>query len=85
METISISKFKATCLEVLRKVRLTGQPVLVTKHGEPVAEIIPPSPHPERKSWLGFMQGTATIHGDIVSPVAEDDWEILRPADQRDK
>ena len=81
METISISKFKATCLEVLRKVKLTGQPILVTKHGEPVAEIIPPSPHPKRKSWPGFMQGTVTIHGDIVSPIAEEDWEALRPAD----
>lgn len=85
METISISKFKATCLEVLRKVKLTGQPVLVTKHGEPVAEIIPPSLTLERKSWLGFMQGTVTIHGDIVSPIGQEDWEVLRPSDQGDE
>jgi prevent-host-death family protein len=77
METISVSKFKATCLEVLRKVQLTGQPVLITKHGEPVAEIVPPSPKGIHAGWLGFMQGSVKIHGDIVSPMAEDDWEAL--------
>lgn len=41
METISISKFKATCLAVLERVRKTGEPVQVTKFGKPVAEIVP--------------------------------------------
>ena len=39
MEKIAISKFKATCLAVLETVRKTGKPVLVTRFGEPVAEI----------------------------------------------
>jgi len=85
METISVSKFKATCLEVLRKVRLTGQPVLVTKHGEPVAEIVPPSPREVHTSWLGFMHGSVKIHGDIVSPAAEDDWEALHSDEQEEE
>ncbi len=46
-ETIMISKFKATCLAVLNKVKQTGQPVLVTRRGEPIALIEPP-PQPER-------------------------------------
>ena len=29
-ETISISKFKATCLAVLERVRRTGKPIVVT-------------------------------------------------------
>jgi hypothetical protein len=33
MEEIAISKFKATCLAVLEKVRKTGKPVLVTRFG----------------------------------------------------
>ena len=44
MEEIAISKFKATCLAVMERVRRTRQPVLVTRFGEPVAEIVPPSP-----------------------------------------
>ncbi len=35
MEEIAISKFKATCLAVLERVRKTGQPVLVTRFGQP--------------------------------------------------
>lgn len=79
MEQIAISKFKATCLAVLERVRKTGQPVLVTRFGQPVAQIDPPSlaePAPRR---LGGMRGTAQILGDIVSPASdEDDWEVLR-------
>ncbi|MGH9013399.1 MAG: type II toxin-antitoxin system Phd/YefM family antitoxin [Acidimicrobiia bacterium] len=79
METIAISKFKATCLAVLEQVRSTGRPVLVTRHGEPVAEIVPPS-HPATASqWLGAARGTARIVGDIVGPVADDrEWEALQ-------
>ena len=40
MEEIAISKFKATCLAVMERVRRTRQPVLVTRFGEPVAEIV---------------------------------------------
>jgi prevent-host-death family protein len=79
VEQIAISKFKATCLAVLERVRKTGKPVLVTRFGEPVAEVGPPPvtgrPHRE----LGSMRGTARIVGDIVSPASdEDDWEVLR-------
>ena len=79
MDQIAISKFKATCLAVLEPVRKTGQPVLVTRFGEPVAEIGPPSPPKRPTRWLGGMRGTAQILGDIVSPASdEDDWEVLR-------
>ena len=43
MEEIAISKFKATCLAVLEKVRKTGKPILVTRFGQPVAEVVPPA------------------------------------------
>lgn len=78
METVSISKFKATCLELLKKVQLTGEPILVTKRGEPIAEIRPAAMPTRRESWVGSMKGTVEVIGDIVSPVAEDDWEVLR-------
>ncbi len=80
MEEIAISKFKATCLAVLERVRKTGKPVLVTRFGEPVAEVVPP-PIPQRpKGWLGSLAGTGRIVGDIVSPASdEQDWEVLRP------
>ena len=77
METIVVSKFKATCLAVLEKVRRTGEPVLVTKRGQPLAEIVPASRPPEAKRRLGAFADSARIRGDVVSPVAEGDWEAL--------
>ena len=79
MQEIAISKFKATCLSVLENVRKTGKPILVTRFGKPVAEIVPP-PLPKRPAnWLGDMAGTAEILGDIISPATdEDEWDALR-------
>jgi prevent-host-death family protein len=79
MEKIAVSKFKATCLEVLERVRRTRKPVLVTRFGQPVAEVVPPSAPKRKESRLGSMSGTITIKGDIVSPASDpDDWEVLR-------
>ncbi len=79
MEEIAISKFKATCLAVLENVRKTGKTVLVTRFGEPVAEVVPPHASKKPKRWVGSLAGTGQINGDIVSPAGEeDDWEALR-------
>ena len=76
---MAISKFKATCLAVLERVRRTGQPVLITRFGKPVAEVVPPGPEPRSDSWLGSLSHTARISGDIVAPASdEEDWETLR-------
>ena len=79
MEEIAISKFKATCLAVLESVRKTGKAVLVTRFGEPMAEVVPPHRSRRPKRWVGSLAGTGQITGDIVSPASEeDDWEVLR-------
>jgi len=75
VEEIAISKFKATCLAVLEKVKKTGQPVLVTRFGHPVAQITPPAPA-KHGPKLGTGVGSMTIHGDIVGPISDlSDWE----------
>ncbi|MEP6834627.1 MAG: type II toxin-antitoxin system prevent-host-death family antitoxin [Gemmatimonas sp.] len=76
-ETMAISEFKATCLAVLERVRRTGTPIVVTRRGVPIAEINPPAPEAPGGEWLGSMSGTASIVGDLVSPIASDDWEAL--------
>ena len=77
MQQMAISQFKAQCLAVLEKVRRSGQPLLVTKFGEPMAEINPP-PAPKRGAWMGALRGTATIKKDLIAPVGVDDWEVLK-------
>ena len=76
---ISVSRFKATCLEVLERVRRTGRSVVITKRGAPLAEVVPPSTATIGKEWLGSLRGSATITGDIVAPAAAaEDWDALR-------
>jgi antitoxin (DNA-binding transcriptional repressor) of toxin-antitoxin stability system len=68
MESMPISKFKATCLATLERVRRTGRPLRVTRFGTPVADIVPPAPEASRPGWLGSLRGTARIVGDITVP-----------------
>jgi prevent-host-death family protein len=71
---IPISKFKATCLSVLKEVGRTRKPVRVTRFGKPVAEIVPPA-KTLANSWFGCMKGEMEIVGDIVGPIgAFDNW-----------
>ena len=78
MKEVSISKFKATCLELLRDVAATGEPILVTKRGEPIAEVRPPQPKKSR-SPIGIMKGRGEILGDIISPAAPaEEWNVFK-------
>lgn len=78
IETIAISEFKATCLAVLDRVRRTGASIVVTKRGEPVAEINPPSLASTGEGWLGSMRGTATMTDDLIEPAsATNEWDAL--------
>jgi antitoxin (DNA-binding transcriptional repressor) of toxin-antitoxin stability system len=79
MEEIAVSKFKATCLAVIERVRWTRKPIRITRFGDPIAEVVPPSVPPRPERWLGAMKATGRIRGDIVAPaVGEREWEALR-------
>lgn len=79
IEEITISKFKATCLALLKKVKRTGKPILITRKGEPIAQVIPPPPPQKQESWLGAFKSTGKIVGDVVSLATDEgDWEALR-------
>lgn len=78
VEQMAISRFKATCLAVLERVRKTRTPILITRFGAPVAQITPPLPAQRPKTWIGSLAGTASITGDVVRPASEQsDWEAL--------
>jgi len=78
MKIIPAGEFKQTCLRLLDEVRTTGEAIVVTKRGVPVARLAPLEPDPD-KDWLGTMRGTAKVHGDLVAPATdEDEWEELR-------
>jgi prevent-host-death family protein len=79
MEEIAISEFKAKCLAILERVEKTKQPIRITRHGKPVADVVPTAPVMDRAAWIGSMRDTMKIYGDIIEPVIDlDDIEALR-------
>jgi prevent-host-death family protein len=79
MQEITVSEFKAKCLAVIKRVRATKKPIRITRFGQPVAEIVPPTSVEERSSWIGSMKHSFEIVGDIVSPANDENgWEVLR-------
>ncbi len=79
MDTMPISKFKATCLATLERVRRTGRPLRVTRFNKPIADVVPVAPTAVRRAWLGGLKDTLEIRGDIVAPaVSPSAWDALR-------
>ena len=74
MKTVQISKFKASCLEMLDQVQTTGEPLTITRRGQPVA-VVYPAP-PTTKRVFGCMKDSLQILGDIVSPL-DVVWEAM--------
>src|ERR1022692_1452956 len=70
MEIVSASEFKAACLDLLARVQRTGEPILIMEQGKPLAQVGPP-PGSTKKSWLGSMEGSVHIYGDIVAPALD--------------
>ena len=78
METIPITKFKTSCLSALQKVKKTGQPLLITKSGQPVAMVTTPPGKAHSGEAFGCMKNAIKIQGDILSPFSKKGWEALR-------
>lgn len=70
--SIPAAVFKAECLRLMDEVARTGQPIVITKHGKPVAQLVPAPAAPE--SLFGYMRDTVTIKGDVVEPTGES-WD----------
>jgi prevent-host-death family protein len=74
MKTVSVTEFKAHCLEFLNQVAKTGQALLLTKRGRPTAMVTPPPP-PKTKRWVpGQFADRMQIVEDVVPPFDEK-WE----------
>ncbi len=76
MKTMVVSDFKAKCIAVLREAQRSGEPLLVTRRGRPLARIEPISEEVSERR-LGLYQGRMRIRGDIVHGSSEDDWNML--------
>ena len=70
--SIGAGEFKARCLKLLDEVAQTRQPLIITKHGKPVAQL---TPLPPKKDPFGALKGSVVYEGDIISPL-DVEWDV---------
>ncbi|MDD5295545.1 MAG: type II toxin-antitoxin system Phd/YefM family antitoxin [Rhodocyclaceae bacterium] len=66
---IAASEFKARCLGLMDEVSRTGEALVITKHGQPVARLLPAQT--DEPPLLGRLRGSVRIAGDIEAPLGE--------------
>lgn len=72
---MAATEFKAKCLNLLDHVHETGEELIISKHGRPVAKLVAVT---TEKPWKK-LKGTGEFLGDPFSPVvADSDLEVLR-------
>jgi len=76
MTTIQASEFKAKCLALMDQVAASGETLIITKNGKPVAELRPYKA-PRAKSFIGLTQHLGSITGDVMSPI-DVEWDALK-------
>jgi prevent-host-death family protein len=67
MKTMPAGSFKIHCLSVIDEVNAKHETVVITKHGKPMAKLVPVVD--EADDIFDFMKGKIRITGDIVEPV----------------
>ena len=77
MKTMLVSDFKAKCIAVLKEVERTGQPVVVTLRGRPMARVEPFTEEAKVKR-LGTLKGNMRIRRNLVRVDTTSDWEMLK-------
>ncbi|MXX00410.1 MAG: type II toxin-antitoxin system Phd/YefM family antitoxin [Acidimicrobiia bacterium] len=67
---IKASDFKAKCLKLMDEVAVSGEELVITKHGRPVSRLVPYQDKP--RMTFGRNRENIQITGDIVSPMPPD-------------
>ena len=77
MKKMAAGFFKIHCLSVMDDVQAKRETILITKHGKPVAKLVPADEIGD--DIFGFLEGKGSIRGDVVSPaLSDDDWGDLK-------
>jgi prevent-host-death family protein len=69
---IKASEFKTKCLALMDEVARSGDVIVITKNGKPIAELAPH--HPRRPKLRGILKDDLVVIGDIVSPI-DVEWD----------
>jgi len=68
MKTVPVTEFKARCLSLLDDVARTGHPLLVTKHGKPLARVMPTGGATVQRPQDTLLESVEII-GDVIASV----------------
>jgi prevent-host-death family protein len=74
--SLPAAEFKTRCLELMDRVRETGVEYVVTKHGRPVAKLVP-YVSPARPSPFGALKGTVLGYDRPFDPI-DGEYDIDR-------
>ena len=74
MQSVSKSELKAKMLEYFRRVEESGEDLVVTSHGKPVARVVPYAPRRDISDVFADLRGKIVYHGDVLAPTT-DEWE----------
>jgi len=78
MLKVNATEFKAKCLALIDQVERTGEPLMITKHGRPVAQVVPLRSVNKLRPFEA-LKDTVEIIGDVVSPVLSSEiWDAER-------
>jgi antitoxin (DNA-binding transcriptional repressor) of toxin-antitoxin stability system len=66
---IAISQFKSHCLEIIEKLQINQQSVIITKRDKPIAKVVPLDT--KKVSLFGMLKNKAEIKADILEPIDE--------------
>ena len=77
MKKMAAGQFKVHCLTVMDEVQAKRETVVITKHGKPVAKLVPVDK--DSDDIYGFLAGKGEITGDVISPaLSSEDWGELK-------
>jgi prevent-host-death family protein len=69
MKQLSATEFKSKCLSLIDNVQRTREPVEITRHGKPVARVVPVSQG--AKGFVNPLKGSICFEKDLVAPTGE--------------
>jgi prevent-host-death family protein len=67
--TVPAGEFKAKCLKLLDEVAETGETIVVTKRGKPVARLGPLEPPPSLKGSVTFLVSDEELIKPVLDPL----------------
>ncbi len=79
VRTMTASEFKAKCLALMDEIAESGEEIIITKRGKPVAKLAPYEDKPA--SWFGRDRDGIVIRGDIIEPI-DVEWEAETDPDR---